>query len=81
MYPYYRPPPAASPTSRRWPRMTRRRWAALIGIAAVVGVPFLVPAPRQPTAITRENFDRIREGMTEEEVADILGGPPGTYTD
>jgi hypothetical protein len=81
MYPYYRPPPVASHAARRWPRMTRRRWVALIVIAAVVSLPFLLPAPRRPTAISRENFDRIRDGMTEEEVADILGGPPGMYTD
>lgn len=46
----------------------------------MVGVPYLVSAPRQASAITRENVDRIRVGMTEEEVADILGGPPGSYT-
>jgi hypothetical protein len=32
------------------------------------------------TAITRENADRIQEGMTLANVEAILGGPPGVYT-
>jgi hypothetical protein len=31
--------------------------------------------------ITQENFDRIQEGMTEQEVERILGGPSGYHAD
>jgi len=34
--------------------------------------------PQRP-GITQENFDRIHIGMTEAEVLQILGGPPGNY--
>jgi hypothetical protein len=30
--------------------------------------------------VTRENFERIRTGMSRAEVEAILGGPPGDYT-
>jgi hypothetical protein len=36
-------------------------------------------APSEP-GLTRENFDRIQNGMTEREVTDILGPPKGSST-
>jgi hypothetical protein len=41
----------------------------------------LLTARCGPSAISRENYDRIHEGMTEREVEEVLGGPPGFYTD
>src|SRR5271154_6476165 len=58
----------------RW----RRVRLALVGMAAVVvalGVVVLWPTPDR---ITRENFDRIRTGMTRAEVEAFLG-PPGFH--
>src|SRR5437868_999234 len=55
--------------------MTRRRLLLLALPVALVllGVGAWVLWPR--TAITVENGDRIREGMTRAEVESILGGP------
>jgi hypothetical protein len=52
-----------------------RRWAVLmtllvVAVAVAVGLVFL-PSNR----VTRENCERIKEGMTEAEVRDILGKP------
>jgi hypothetical protein len=59
----------------------RRRRLLLFGLAAglivlAVGTWLLWP---QPTAITEENYGKIRVGMTREEVEAILGGPAGRY--
>ena len=35
------------------------------------------PAPAVNPRLTRANFDRIRDGMTEEQVAELLGDPTG----
>jgi hypothetical protein len=32
-----------------------------------------------PCPVNRAAFDRVKEGMTQEEVHGILGGPPGDY--
>jgi hypothetical protein len=64
--------------------MRRYRWLGLAIFLALSVAGFealLVPSPRQPSAISRDNFDRIEVGMTVEEVSLILGGPPGRYTD
>jgi hypothetical protein len=55
----------------------KRRWLlALAGLLLLAaGVVTVWP---QPERITRENFERIREGMTRAEVEAILG-PPGDY--
>jgi len=50
---------------------------ALAGLAVVVAVGVVVLWPRADR-ITRENFERIREGMSRAEVEAILG-PPGDY--
>jgi hypothetical protein len=36
--------------------------------------------PRQGDDINQQNYERIREGMTAQEVEGILGGPAGNYT-
>jgi hypothetical protein len=51
---------------------------ALAGLAVVVAAGVVVLWPRPASRITRENFDRICEGMSGPEVAAILG-PPGDY--
>ena len=48
-----------------------------LGVAVAVGVVVLWPQPGD--RITRENFDRIREGMSRAEVEAIFGGRPGDY--
>src|SRR6516162_1977409 len=53
---------------------TRRR--LLVAFVACVAFGFVgVYMVWRPTAITWENFDRIRVGMTLEQVEAILGGP------
>lgn len=59
----------------------RRRWWPLASFAALVAlVALLVPVfgPTPPTGI-RAHFDRIRNGTTEQEVEELLGGPRGVY--
>jgi hypothetical protein len=56
----------------------RKLLVALGGLAVLVAVGAFVVWPRADR-ITRENYDRIREGMTRAEVEAILGGPPGDY--
>src|SRR6516162_2477131 len=51
----------------------------LVGLAVVVAVGAVVLWPQPPSRITRENYDRIREGMSRAEAQAILG-PPGDYT-
>jgi hypothetical protein len=50
----------------------------LVGLAVVVAVGAVVLWPQPPSRITRENFARIKEGMSRAEVEAILG-PPGDY--
>ena len=63
--------------------MSRRRkilagLAALFTIAAVVvGIQWLL-APKH--RINKESLELIKEGMTQKEVEDILGVPPGDYS-
>lgn len=54
----------------------RHRWAAAGALAVLaLGAPLLWPRPGR---ITRENFDRIQEGMSAAEAEAILG-PLGIY--
>ena len=60
----------------------RKRWrllgAILIGgIAAGIFIPLPWPAPTG--RINRESFEKIKLGMSMEEVKELLGGPPGIY--
>src|SRR5437588_8501223 len=63
--------------------MSRRRRRLFIAAGILVclllgaGVALLL-WPR-PTAITEENYDRIRVGMTLKDVEALLDGPPGRY--
>jgi hypothetical protein len=60
--------------------MRRRKLivAFAVGLMALVGVVAVVAWPRG-NRITRENFDRIKDGMSRAEVEAILG-PPGDYS-
>jgi hypothetical protein len=52
---------------------------ALVGLAVVAAVGVFVAGPSpEPSLVTRENFDRIKGGMSRVDVAAILG-PPGDY--
>jgi hypothetical protein len=51
----------------------------LVGLAVVVGAGAVVLWPQaRPDRVTRENYDRIEDGMGHAEVEAILG-PPGDY--
>jgi hypothetical protein len=56
----------------------RKLLVVLAGLAVVVAAGVVVLWPRPPSRITRENFERIKEGMSRAEVEAILG-PPGDY--
>jgi hypothetical protein len=47
-----------------------------VGMLAVGAALFIYT---RPPRICRERFERIQEGMTQEEVEAILGRPPGNY--
>jgi hypothetical protein len=59
----------------------RKLLVALAVLAAVIaaGVVAVWLQPSPPSRVTRENFDLINAGMSQEEVYAILG-PPGDYT-
>jgi hypothetical protein len=59
-------------------RRQRLRWAA--GAPALLALGALVLWPR-PDRLTRENFERIKEGMSRAEAEAMLGGPPGYHAD
>jgi hypothetical protein len=60
-------------------RRRRLRWVlALAGLGVVIVAGAVVLWPHPPSRITRENFDRIKVGMSRPEVEAILG-PPGDY--
>jgi len=61
--------------------MSRRR-AIYCGSAlafVLAGLTSLWLWTRETVHITRENFERIQIGMTQKDVEEILGGPPGDY--
>jgi hypothetical protein len=49
-------------------------------IATAAGLFLVLPLLKGQPGITRENFERLQEGMTWQEVESILGGPAGDYT-
>src|SRR5262245_51498938 len=58
--------------------MNRRSWSALLALALTVGVVYLAwPTGPRPC---RATFEMVKEGMTLEEVATTVGGPPGVYS-
>jgi hypothetical protein len=58
--------------------MARRRLLvfALLAALVLIGVSTWALWPEEQSAITRENSEKIRVGMTLAEVQTILGGPP-----
>jgi hypothetical protein len=58
--------------------MRRRKLIAAVGLAVLVAVGVFVLWLR-PGRVTRENFERLKEGMPPAEAKAILG-PPGDYT-
>src|SRR5579884_64827 len=58
------------------PRRRRRRlWIGMLGLLAIPALVLLFFCSAR-TQITEANCDRIHEGMTQEEVEALLGGPP-----
>jgi hypothetical protein len=51
----------------------------LCGVTAFVLLILGGDSPKQRPKINRESYSLIREGMTELQVAELLGGPPGNY--
>jgi hypothetical protein len=61
--------------------MKRAILIALSVLFALVGVGlFFLPVLARRDGITQENFEKIQTNMTENDVVDILGAPPGTYS-
>jgi hypothetical protein len=59
----------------------RRLWILLVAAGAGLAVlPLLWCASSLRPGLTRANYERIREGMTRQEVESLLGGPPGNYS-
>src|SRR5262245_1371185 len=59
----------------------RPRWRPFVSVAALLAlVALLVPVfQRPPSAGIRARFDQIQNGMTEDQVDELLGGPRGVY--
>ncbi len=58
----------------------RRRWPFVSFAVLLALVALLVPVfQRPPSAGTRAGFDQIQNGMTEQQVGELLGGPRGVY--
>jgi hypothetical protein len=57
-----------------------RKWGVAILALALLLVGTLLPlvVPRH-CPVNRAAFERVKEGMTQAEVEEILGGPPGDY--
>jgi hypothetical protein len=62
----------------------RKLLVALAGLAvvgaALAGKMLALELRARPIRITRENYHRIRYGMSRARVEAILGGPPGDYS-
>ena len=59
----------------------RPRWRPFVSVAVLLAlVALLVPVfQRRPSAAVRARFDQIEDGMTEQQVEGLLGGPRGVY--
>jgi hypothetical protein len=51
----------------------------VLGVCLLLFAALLTLTWPRPSKVTRENRDRIKEGMTLAEVEEILGGPAGDY--
>ena len=63
--------------------MHKRRLLLGAGVLALLGLAALLlmwPTPRPGAGITPENYERIRAGMTEREIAGVLGVRAGDYS-
>jgi hypothetical protein len=62
-------------------KATRRRRWPLVSFAVLLAlVALLVPVfQRSPSTGLRARFEQIQNGMTEDQVGDLLGGPRGVY--
>jgi hypothetical protein len=60
--------------------MRRHLWWLIpfTGMLLILGAILPIVVPR-PSPVTRAVYERIKKGMTEAEVEEILGGPPGDY--
>src|SRR5262249_44853555 len=66
--------------SRRWDM--HRRWLLLgLGAGTLLGAVFgvFVWITFPPTGVNWENYERIHQGMTRQQLEAILGCPPGNY--
>jgi hypothetical protein len=62
--------------------MNRRRVSWFLGSLAVVFIPFLLwqfSGLANSRRLATENFPLVRIGMIQDEVEELLGGPPGYY--
>jgi hypothetical protein len=66
---------ASNPSKPKWARAVRVGTVALI---LLLGGGLLWFRWSRPEGV-RAKFEKIRAGMTEREVEDLLGGPPGFY--
>ena len=59
----------------------RPRWPAFVSFAVFLAfLALLAPVFRRtPSAAVRAGFDQIQNGMTEQQVGELLGGPRGVY--
>jgi hypothetical protein len=59
----------------------RHRWRPFVAFAVFLAlVALLVPVFRRPSAIgIRSRFDQIQNGMSEDQLEELLGGPRGVY--
>jgi outer membrane protein assembly factor BamE (lipoprotein component of BamABCDE complex) len=67
------------PDPRRRSAVRKKLGVVVVLLTVVTGSWFLT-RPR-PHRINQEGFDRITDGMTRQEVEEVLGRPPGDYTD
>jgi hypothetical protein len=65
---------------RRMVRHKKRQLLLLLTLAVLVAVSGAFLLPRRDDQITEANCDKIRKGMTRQELEAILGGPPDDYT-
>jgi hypothetical protein len=65
------------------PHSAKRYWfySLVVLLLITMSVVIVSFSPRSGDQIIRVNYDKIKEGMTQDEVEEILGGPPGVYSE